>query len=201
MRKRGLNIVSAFDFDGTLTTKDTLLEFIRYARGTRRFVAGFALFTPLIMLMKLHVMPNWKVKQRLFSWFFKGVSLDDFNGLCNAFARDRACLLRPEGMQSVMKSVEEGSKVVIISANIDNWVRPFFRDLPVTVCGTRLEVVDGMLTGRFSSSNCYGYEKVRRLLEICPERDSYRLVAYGDSRGDKELLAFADERYYKPFRR
>ena len=29
------------DFDGTLTTQDTLLLFIRYAKGTKAFYKGF----------------------------------------------------------------------------------------------------------------------------------------------------------------
>lgn len=40
--------------------------------------------------------------------------------------------------------------------------------------------------------NCYGAEKVHRLLEIFPQRDSYTLVAYGNSDGDIPLLEFAD---------
>ena len=48
--------------------------------------------------------------------------------------------------------------------------------------------------------NCYGEEKVKRLLQLYPERTEYWLTAYGDSRGDTELLDFANESYYKPFR-
>ena len=59
--------VYLFDFDGTLTCADTLLEFIRYACGRRRFFIGFALFCPLLVLMKLHLYPNYRAKQRLFA--------------------------------------------------------------------------------------------------------------------------------------
>ena len=88
--------------------------------------------------------------------------------------------------------------MVIISASIDNWVQPFFPS--VKVLGTQVEVKDGCLTGRFLTKNCYGQEKVNRLLAVCPDRETYHLTAYGDSRGDKELLAFADVAHYKPFR-
>ena len=78
--------VYAFDFDGTLTTKDTLIEFIRFARGNTTFLLGFLLFSPLLVLMKLKFYPNWKAKQRMFSCFFKGMLVDDFNHLCTEFA-------------------------------------------------------------------------------------------------------------------
>ena len=61
-------------------------------------------------------------------------------------------------------------------------------------------VKDGVLTGRFLTRNCYGEEKVNRLNALYPNRQDYHLIAFGDSRGDKELLAFADESHFKPFR-
>jgi HAD superfamily phosphoserine phosphatase-like hydrolase len=85
----------------------------------------------------------------------------------------------------------EGSKVLIVSASIDNWVQPFFPSF--TIVGTQIEVIDGLLTGRFLTPNCYGQEKVRRILALHPDRSDYHLIAYGDSRGDREMLAFADE--------
>ena len=52
----------AFDFDGTLTTADTLLVFIRYACGTWRFIVGFLLHSPLLVLMKLKLYPNYRAR-------------------------------------------------------------------------------------------------------------------------------------------
>ena len=189
-------IVYAFDFDGTLTTKDTLLEFIRYSKGTWRFLFGCALFAIQILLMKLHILKNWAVKQRLFAWYFKGMSIEEFNRLCNDFAKDKSNLLRPKGVECVKQAIADGADVVIISASVEHWVRPFFEGLPVKVVGTQVEVLQGALTGNFASANCYGREKVIRLLELYPNRKDYR-----DSRGDRELLAFADKCYYRPFRK
>ena len=190
--------VYAFDFDGTLTTRDTLLEFIRYACGTKAFVLGFLRHAHLLVLMKLHLYPNWKAKQRIFSYFFKGIDLKAFDSLCQHFADDNRHLLRPEGIQTLQQAKAEGAEVLIVSASIDNWVQPFFPD--ANVLGTKIEVVNGSLTGRFLTKNCYGQEKVNRILALYPDRSTYHLIAYGDSRGDKELLSFADEPHFKPFR-
>ena len=180
----------AFDFDGTLTTRDTLIAFIRYACGTPRFLLGFLLHAPLLVLMKLRLYSNGKAKQRLFSWFFRGMPIETFDALCQSFASTHRHLLRPETVRLLQQALSEGSEVLIVSASIDNWVQPFFPS--VTVLGTQIEVIDGRLTGRFLTPNCYGQEKVRRILALHPVRSSYRLTAYGDSRGDRELLAFAD---------
>ena len=190
--------VYAFDFDGTLTNRDSLLAFIRYAKGTTAFCLGFLLHAPWLVLMLLGLYPNWKAKQRVFSYFFRGMPLEAFDTLCQAFAKDNRHLLRPLALQAIEKARSEEAEVVIVSASIDNWVQPFFPD--VKVIGTQVEVINGRLTGRFLTKNCYGQEKVNRLLAFLPDRHTYKLIAYGDSRGDQELLAFADEAHFKPFR-
>lgn len=190
--------IVAFDFDGTLTTRDTLLMFILDAKGIDAFIRGFLYRLPLIVMMKLRLYPNYQAKQKVFSYFFKGMPLDTFNSLCHHFAKKNRHLLRPDGLNTLKEAQATGAEVVIVSASIDNWVQPFFPD--VKVLGTQIEVEDGRLTGRFLTKNCYGQEKVNRIKEQYPHREEYYLTAYGDSNGDRELLAFADEAHYKPFR-
>ena len=201
--------VCSFDFDGTLTDCDTLIAFIAYAKGTVRFVAGLLLYSPLLVAMKLGLVPNYKVKQRVFAHFFKGMRLTDFNALCRSFAEHHRHILRPQAIQVVNRALANGAEVLIVSASIDNWVRCFVCYFGVndedrqhiTVLGTQVETDrNGLLTGRFTTKNCYGAEKVRRIEAHCGDRTTYELTAYGDSRGDKEMLAYADKGYFKPFR-
>ena len=214
--------IYCFDFDGTLTTKDTLLEIIRYKAGTGRLLWGFLLYSPILVLMKLHLYPNWKAKQLIFTHFFGGMNTRAFNLLCQNFAKECSSLLRPEMIDLVGRAIKDRKKVFIVSASIDNWVRPFFkvRGLDgVKVLGTQIEVIDGRLTGKFKSNNCYGEEKVHRITEALSAspsatspastsspasapfvRSQYEIEAFGDSRGDQEMLAFADKGHYKPFR-
>ena len=194
----GSRFIVAFDFDGTLTTKDTFVEFIRFTKGTWNLVTGFLRYTPLLVLMILRLYPNYKAKQKVFSHFFKGMELKEFNQHCEAFATQCHYLMRREGMLAVKQARSNGVETVIVSASISNWVKPCIK-ADAYLC-TEVEVKDGRLTGRFLTNNCYGQEKVNRFLEKYPHRETYHLTAYGDSRGDKELLAFADESYYKPFR-
>ena len=197
--------IYCFDFDGTLTTSDTLLEFIKYAKGTSRFLMVFLKYSPLLVLMKLHLYPNWKAKQQIFAHLFAGMRIEKFDALCRGFAEESQHLLRPKGIILMHEALVAGAQVFIVSASIDNWVRPFFdiRNLKgVQVLGTQIEVEDGKLTGRFKSNNCYGKEKVHRIAEVLKsfERSEYEIEAFGDSRGDKEMLAFADKGHFKPFR-
>lgn len=164
--------ICAFDFDGTLTKKDTFVEFIRYVHGERKTMTGFLLHLPLLLLMKLHLYSNQKAKQKVFSWFFRNMEIGRFNLLCRDFAHtNKQRLLRPTGIKRIRKALEEGDKVIIISASIDNWVCPFFDEFgdKIQIEGTQIEVKNGHLTGMFTTANCYGQEKVNRLKALYPQ--------------------------------
>ncbi len=186
--------IAVFDFDGTLTTKDTLLEFIKFACGVPRFYWGFLLFCPILILMKLHLFPNWKAKQLFFSHFFKGWEYNDFKAKGQLFANEIEKMENRKMLEKLNDHLNHSDVVYVISASIFEWVQPWCEKIGVSrVLATQIEVdANGIISGRFATKNCYGKEKVRRLLEVEPERRSYILYAYGDSRGDKEMIAFSD---------
>jgi len=190
--------IAVFDFDGTLTTKDTLLEFIKFACGKRKFFFGFLLYSPILVLMKLRLYPNWKTKQKIFSFFFKGMEYQRFQELGRLFADKIDTFRRDEIIEILKTHLNNGDTVYIISASIDEWVRPWCTKFALTgVLGTKVEVSsNGFLTGRFLTKNCYGQEKVNRLLQVECDRSNYILHVYGDSRGDKEIMDFADFKLY-----
>jgi len=67
------------------------------------------------------------------------------------------------------------------------------------IISTRLETKDGLLTGNFATPNCYGPEKVRRIREVVDLSAYQTVYAYGDSRGDREMLEIAHEKGYRVF--
>lgn len=198
MKKR----IVVFDFDGTITTIDTFLAFIKYTKGYLAFFIGFILFLPQLIAYKLHLYPNWKAKEKIFSYFFREMPVMRFDELCEEFYKDRGLkMLREDACIAIRKHISQGDTVIIVSASVCNWVIPFGKALNVDeVIGTQAAVSSaGCLTGKFLSRNCYGVEKVNRIKQLYPDYAAYLWVAYGDSAGDKELLEFADERYYKKF--
>jgi phosphatidylglycerophosphatase C len=190
-----------FDFDGTITTKDTLLEFIRFYHGSTKFAIGFALSVPWLALMYLKVIPNWKAKQKVLQWFFAGEDVVSFNTKCEEFTqRIIPSLIRPKALEEIRRHLQQNATVVVISASAENWVRPWCASQGVNCLATRLDSKDGRLTGKISGANCYGPEKERRIRE-CYQLDNFEEVfAYGDSKGDLEMLALAKHQHYKPFR-
>lgn len=112
-------VVAVFDFDGTITSKDTLLEFIIFACGKWKFLAGFLLHSPWLCLMKLHLYPNCKCKERIFSWFFKGMAYNAFAELGRRFSERADGILRQETLELVNKHKREGAAVYVVSASIE----------------------------------------------------------------------------------
>lgn len=96
--------IAFFDFDGTITTKDTLLEFIKFYRGTKSFYKGFLLYSPFLLAYKLKLIPNWVAKQKVLQYFFRGESVEKFQQMCDAFA-DQAlpALIRPKAVQEIRR--------------------------------------------------------------------------------------------------
>lgn len=194
--------IAAFDFDGTLTRKDTLIEFLRFAGGRARFYAVFARYSPLLILMRLGLYDHQKAKEKIFAHYFRGMPTERFDELCKQFFEQKGTsLVYQQAKEQIRKHRAQGDEVVIISASIENWVRHFADALGADrLLATQVETEQDKLTGRFLTANCYGKEKVQRLHAAYPDKDRYYLIAYGDSRGDKELLQLANESYYKLFR-
>ncbi len=193
--------IAAFDFDGTITKRDTFIAFILFAKGWPALFIGILKYSTWLALYALRLYPNWKIKEKLFSYFFAGVPLSVFDKWCTSFYNNSKNIVYSEAVLAVRHHIELGHTVVIVTASIENWVLPFAKAIGAnTVIGTKAEVSEGRLTGKFATMNCYGSEKVSRFCKTYPNRDSYTLIAYGDSRGDSEMLAFADKGVYRPFK-
>lgn len=200
MAQAGKPVVAAFDFDGTLTRRDTLLPFLLYMFGVATLARHALALSPTLAGYALGLIDNGIAKERVFVRCLAGMRMDELQQQGERFAADiLPGLLRLDAMRCLEWHKRQGHRCVVISASLEIYVRPWaikagFND----VIATRLEMQqDGCTTGRLSGANCFGIEKVRRLEALLGTREGYSLHAYGDSRGDRELLSFADCAYYR----
>ncbi|MBI3481020.1 MAG: HAD family hydrolase [Nitrosomonadales bacterium] len=200
MKPTNKPVVAAFDFDGTLTRRDTLLPFLLHTLGAWAVARDALLLSPTLAGYALGLIDNGIAKERVLIRCLGGMRMADLQQLGERFAADvLPALLRDEAMQRLSWHKQQGHRCVVISASLELYVRPWalkagFDD----VAATHLEIRgDGYITGKLSGANCFGSEKVRRLEALCGGTGAYTLYAYGDSRGDKELLSAADHAYYR----
>ena len=193
--------IAFFDFDGTITEKDTLLEFIRFSKGNARFNLGFLLSSPWLIAYKLRLISNQRAKERILTFFFGRCPVNTFSAYCDRFSAEiLPGLIRPGALVEISRLKEAGADVIIVSASPENWIRPWATAMQVTLLATRLEVSGNRLTGRIEGANCHGEEKVRRIRDAYQLKEYSQVYAYGDTKGDLPMLALADIRFYKPFR-
>ena len=193
--------IAFFDFDGTITKDDSLIKFIHFAVGDIIFIGKMMILSPMLIAYKLKLIPNDKAKEIMLSFFFKGMTFKHFESIARDYSFHHiTTILRPQAMEKIKWHQQEGHKVVIVSASIECWLRPWCEEHNLELLGTKLAYKDGIFIGKFLSKNCYGIEKEKRIKEIYTLEDYEYIYAYGDSAGDKELLALANESFYKPFR-
>lgn len=192
-------VVAAFDFDGTLTRRDSVVPFLLRFSGARRLAGGLLRETHRVLPMVARRSRD-DLRALATRLVLTGVPADQVDATAIAHAEalvDRG--LRDDTLARLDWHLEQGHRVVIVSASYEPYVRIVADRLGggrIDVLATRLELVDGVCTGRLDGANCRGPEKVRRLTGWMEAHDLDRtdvtVHAYGDSAGDAEMLAWAD---------
>jgi phosphatidylglycerophosphatase C len=193
--------LALFDFDGTMTSRDTMLEFIVFVKGKNSLNFSYLVLSPLLLLTKLGLFPRAKAKERLLSYHFKGWSREDLEEQAEAFCKNvLPSLLRDKALHALQDHRMKGHEVFVVTASLDIWVSPWldFHKLAYACSKARFE--DGIFTGKLAAPNMNGKEKERVIRERFKLEDYETIYAYGDSPGDKAMLALAHQPKYKPFR-
>lgn len=193
--------VVAFDFDGTLTVRDSFTAFLTWRAGPLRWLVGCLRLAPAALAYLFH-RDRGRIKAAAVRVFLRGVPHDVLEAEANRFAElHAASLFRPDAVAAWKRWRGQDVRLVIVTASPDMVVAPFARDLGADLLlGTQLSF-DGenRITGAFSGPNCRGPEKVVRLKEVFGPDFKLR-AAYGDTAGDTEMLAHAQEPHYRVFR-
>lgn len=195
--------LALFDFDGTITKTDTLFAIIRFVKGEKAFRRGMRKLLPHLVKFKLGYLSAQAVKEKVLTHFFKGMSMEDFRSQCGEFGYMELPLhIRKGARETIQQYVNEGTRVIVVTASAEEWVQPFCTGMRIELLGSRMEVdAAGCITGKLLGLNCNGEEKVCRIKAHVALSDYDPIHAYGDSTGDKPMLALAGEHaHFKPFR-
>ncbi len=185
--------LALFDFDGTLTKKDTLKEFLKFSTPKKRYYLNLMRFLPTFLLYKIKIIPNGRAKEQLLANFFKGVSKREFEEKTKNFSLTKIdTILRGDTFKKLKEHQKRGDRVIIVSASIKCWIIHWAKRENIEVLSTELEFINGYFSGKFLTKNCYGIEKVNRVKEYLNLNEYDKIYAYGDSRGDIEMLKIAD---------
>ncbi|EJL81737.1 HAD-superfamily subfamily IB hydrolase, TIGR01490 [Polaromonas sp. CF318] len=202
-------VVAAFDFDGTLTRRDTFTVFLARGLGWPRFVWALLRCSPWLVAYALRIVPNNIAKGKLMQATLAGRSLAEIDGWAAQWlAKDFPGQLREDAMAHLARHREAGHCCVMVSASPDIYLKQVARQLgfDALLC-TEMEVTGEAearrLTGRMRTPNCHGEQKVVRLRDWAAGRfgaaglEGVTLYAYGDTSGDKPMLRLARYAWYR----
>jgi phosphatidylglycerophosphatase C len=185
--------VVAFDFDGTLTSRDSFIAFLAWRTGALGLAAGLAVSVPAFLAYGLH-RDRGRLKAAVARRFFGRARRDQLEAEARRFAAERFdMLIRPDALKCWRDWRERGARLYIVTASPDILVAPFAQRLGADgLIATRLAFdAEERFAGALDGANCRGQEKVARL-HAALGPDLRLEAAYGDTRGDREMLALAD---------
>lgn len=193
--------VVAFDFDGTLTYRDSFISFLLYAKSALGVGMSFVA-QPSLATDYLKTRDRGALKSRLLYKLLGPISQDKLELLANAFVTAKGMhLFRPDALKTWEDHDRLDRQRVIVTASPQLLVAPFGKLIGADrVIGTRLGFsADGRLQPDLDGPNCRGPEKMCRLREVYGESLDLE-AAYGDTAGDHEMLAAAKKGYYRVFK-
>jgi phosphatidylglycerophosphatase C len=190
--------IAAFDFDGTLTRRDTVLPFLVRVHGKAKVARAMARVAPAAARARLAPRPGQPhhrdlTKAAVLRELFSGEDPARLADQGEAYAQTLTKRLRPDMVRQLAWHVEAGHELVIVSASLAAYLVPFAAAHDFDhVIGVELETgPDGLLTGALIGENVRGPEKATRLRAWFGDEQPVQMWAYGNSSGDRELLAMA----------
>jgi phosphatidylglycerophosphatase C len=192
--------IAFFDFDGTITRRDTLFEIVKFVKGSGALYRGLLVLSPALVLMKLKVLDNETVKQLFLKYFFRNMSAQEFSTACADFCVKRLpALIRPDALEAIRSHQQQGHLVSVVTASAGEWVQPWCTAIGIGCIATNLEIINTRITGKIKGENCNGPEKVRRIREQYDLTNYGEIYAYGDTNGDRPLLGIATHPFFRKF--
>lgn len=197
--------IAAFDFDGTLTRRDTFTPFLARGLGWPRFFWALMRCSPWLVGYALRLVPNDIAKARLMRATLSGRETAQMEVWTTRWlAQDVPGELRSGAMERLAFHQKAGHCCVLVSASPDIYLKRVAEQLgfDALLC-TEMDVQAGCLTGLMRTPNCYGEQKVVRLNTWLLQRfglasfAGITLYAYGDTNGDKPMLRLAQHAWYR----
>ena len=192
--------IAFFDFDGTITNKDSFFLFLKFVLKNK-FYIKLIINLPILICYKLNLLSNTKAKELVLKLCIKNMKEKDLNAKMESFTSVLESICMQNALEKIKWHKNNNHEVVIVSASLEIYLKKLAKKLGVELIATKLKIKDGKITGELLTPNCYGEEKVKRI------KDKYHLnlyssiYVYGDSKGDKEMLEIASTKkaFYRVF--
>jgi len=184
------------DFDGTITNKDSFLDFIIYFQSFSGLFFKALRSLPTYLGYKLRMIGTDKAKEKIFSIFFKHRAESSLVERGEVYC-DQGLLkiLRKDALEQLEKYNSSEYTVCVVTASAKYWVQPWCDKYGYDLICTQYETRSGKMTGKYVGNNCRGKEKVDRILEKYNLDKYSEIVCYGDTPDDLPMLSLGKKNY------
>jgi HAD superfamily hydrolase (TIGR01490 family) len=195
--------LALFDFDGTISSKDSFLLFLWEVDKYRFLITCIRYFHPVILYL-LKCYPKQKLKEIFISGILMGKNINELNYLADNFCQKTVPLIiRDKFWKRLQYHQDRRHTIVVVTATPCFILEPWCRLKSIQILGSELEFDNnGFVTGKLDGDNCMGEEKVRRIQEEYDMSQYEEIFVYGDSSSDQPMLRLATlgNSFFKPFR-
>jgi phosphatidylglycerophosphatase C len=179
--------IAVFDFDGTITKRDTFLPFM-LSYGSEKIIRSA--FRTVFQRGKGNFRNT--IKTNVIREIFAGYPTERFLHDAVTYAGSLQNKFREDTLDHIADHKARGHGLVMVTASLASYTRPIGSLLGFDhVIGVELEAKAEFLTGEIVGNNVRGTEKARLFKEWLGEEEA-EIWGYGNSRGDREMLAMAD---------
>lgn len=190
--------LALFDFDGTITTREMLPDFLHYSIPKRRLLVGKTALAPLLVGYKMGLVSGSLLRAAIVWLGYTRAPFDDYARKGQRFAEEvLPGVLRPEVMERIRWHQSQGDQVAVVSGAFDIYLSHWCNQHGLDLLCSSLAHRNGRLTGRYQGSQCVRTEKSRRVRERYDLARFAEIYAYGDTVEDEELLALAHRKFYQ----
>jgi HAD superfamily hydrolase (TIGR01490 family) len=190
--------LALFDFDGTITDRDTFSSFLRFGLPRRRILLGALPLLPVLLGHRLGLIAAPRARPVASRVRFRGEAADSVRRLGSRYAAEiLPGVIRPQALERIQWHQRQGDIVVVVSASLEVYLKPWCDGVGVAVICTELDERNGRLTGRYRQGDCSGPAKVARILERYDVSRYAVIYAYGDTDDDRAMLELAHRKFYR----
>jgi phosphatidylglycerophosphatase C len=185
------------DFDGTITNIDSFVLFTYHSVSIIRLARYW---TKTMFKLLFTSSKKAELKQQFFLDNFKNFPEEKFQYICDDFIKKYFNTIIKSSFLQYLSKVIPQDEVVIVSASINKYLKPWCDKIGVKLICTELEIENELLSGYFSTPNCNNYQKVKRIKSKYNLKKFSEIHVFGNSKGDEEMMKLASKSFYNYFK-
>ncbi|PMG41314.1 HAD-IB family hydrolase [Shewanella sp. 10N.286.52.B9] len=189
--------LALFDFDGTITSKDTYTPFIYSSVPKWRLIVCYPILIPVIAAYKWQLIGGSRTRSIISKFAFWQQDEQHIKAIGEDYATSFDLQIKPQALARLQWHQMQGDTIVVLSASLNVYLAPWCRQHGFKLICAELESKKGKLTGRYINGDCSGAAKSNRVLAQFDLQDFDKVYAYGDTEEDKPMLELADVSYYR----